>query len=96
MLKISSISLLAIIVLASLCVEAHQTEANAGYCAGRLGGKCPTPKKISKSRSDFTSEQRKKLLEEARQVCIRKYGASSSVYSLDYKKWRVICRTPGM
>lgn len=96
MLKISSIGLIAIVTLASLSLEAYQTEASAGYCPGRPGGKCPTPKKISKSRSDFTSEQRKKLLEEARQVCIREYGASSSVYSLDYKKWRVICRTPGM
>jgi hypothetical protein len=96
MLKISSIGLIAIVTLASLSLEAYQTEASAGYCPGRPGGKCPAPKKISKSRSDFTPEQRKKLLEDARQVCIREYGASSSVHHFDYKKWRVTCKTPGM
>jgi hypothetical protein len=96
MLKISSVSLLVVVTLASFSVEAYKTEAVAGYCPGKPGGKCPAPKKISKSRSDFTPEQRKKLLEEARQVCIRKYGASSSVHHFDYKKWRVTCNTPGM
>lgn len=50
-----------------------------------------TKKKISKKRSDFTPEQREKLMEEARKICKKKYGATSTVYRLDYKKWIVIC-----
>ena len=50
-----------------------------------------TKKKISKKRSDFTPEQRKKLMEEARKICKKNYGAASTVYRLDYYKWIVIC-----
>ncbi len=50
-----------------------------------------TKKKISKKRSDFTPEQRNKLMEEARKICKKKYGSTSTVYRLDYYKWIVIC-----
>ncbi len=50
-----------------------------------------TKKKISKKRSDFTPEQRKKLMEEARKICKKNYGAASTVYRFEYHKWRVIC-----
>lgn len=50
-----------------------------------------TKKKISKKRSDFTPEQRKKLMEEARKICKKNYGATSTVYRFEYHKWRVIC-----
>jgi ABC-type transporter MlaC component len=50
-----------------------------------------TKKKVSKKRSDFTPEQRKKLMEEARKICKKNYGAASTVYRLDYYKWTVIC-----
>lgn len=86
-------------VLALLCLTSHSLPVALaeGYCPSRPNGKCPTPaKKTSKSRSDFTPDQRAKLLEEARQVCIKRYGASSTVYRFDYKKWKVICNTPGM
>ncbi len=66
-----------------------------GYCPKQKNGKCPTPKKISKSRSDFTPEQREKLMEDARKICREKYGASSMVYRMDYRKWTVICTPPG-
>ena len=35
------------------------------------------------------------LMEQARKICVKKYGATSRVYQLDYKKWRVVCTTPG-
>lgn len=94
-----SISRAAIMVALSfgfVSIDGHVTTSSAGYCPGQPGGKCPTPKKVSKSRNDFTPEQRKKIMEDARQVCIKAYGASSSVYRFDYKKWRVICYRPGM
>lgn len=66
-----------------------------GSCPNQKNGKCPQPKKISKSRSDFTPEQREKLLEDARKLCKKKYGATSRVHYLDYKKWTVTCTEPG-
>jgi hypothetical protein len=52
-------------------------------------------KKISRKRMDFTAAQRMKLLEQARQVCVKRYGATSRVYKFDYSKWRVTCTEPG-
>ncbi len=48
-------------------------------------------KKISKKRSDFTPEQREKLMERARQICRKSYGAGARVYKLDYYHWKVWC-----
>ena len=47
--------------------------------------------KITHKRSDFTSEQRAKMMENARKVCRKRYGATATVYKVDYYKWRVIC-----
>lgn len=47
--------------------------------------------KILHKRSDFTPQQRAKLMEEARKICKKRYGAPSTVYGIDYYKWRVIC-----
>jgi hypothetical protein len=47
--------------------------------------------KISHKRSDFTPQQRAKMMEEARKLCKKRYGASSTVYKFDYYKWMVIC-----
>lgn len=94
-----NILLAAILIAASttfISVDAQFHPSSAGYCPNQPGGKCPKQKKISKSRKDFTPEQRKKIMEDARKVCIEKYGASSSVYRFDYSKWTVICNTPGM
>ncbi len=96
MRKVSLTSVLLGLSLAFIAVDGHVTPSSAGYCPGQPGGKCPTPKKPSKSRNDFTSEQRQKIMEQARQVCVKAYGASSTVYRFDYKKWRVICYRPGM
>ena len=52
-------------------------------------------KKITRKRTDFTAAQREKLLEDARKICVKRYGAASRVYKLDYAKWRVICTEPG-
>ena len=52
-------------------------------------------KKITRKRTDFTAAQRMKLLEGARQVCVKRYGATSRVYKFDYSKWRVTCTEPG-
>ncbi len=65
--------------------------AAAGYCPSSKGGKCPNPRKISHKRSDFTTAQRAKMMEEARKICKKAYGSSSTVYKLDYYKWRVTC-----
>jgi hypothetical protein len=68
----------------------------AGYCPSQPGGKCPVQKKkTSKSRDDFSADQREKMMVEARQICRKRYGASSRVYKIDYKAWRVICTEPG-
>jgi hypothetical protein len=47
--------------------------------------------KIKHKRADFTAEQRAALLEKARKLCKKRYGAASTVYRLDYYKWMVIC-----
>lgn len=96
MSKIFVVAGLASLFLISTTVDGYFNPSDAGYCPGQPGGKCPTKKKVSKSRKDFTPEQRKKIMEDARQVCIKKYGASSSVYRFDYSRWTVICNTPGM
>lgn len=49
-------------------------------------------KKISHKRSDFTPEQREKMMERARQICRKNYGAGATVYRLDYYHWKVWCR----
>ena len=67
----------------------------SGYCPSQKNGKCPQPRKISKSRDSFTAGQREKLLEQARKICVKKYGATSGVYKFDYKTWTVICTEPG-
>ena len=47
--------------------------------------------KVRHKRADFTAEQRAALLEKARELCKKRYGATSTVYRLDYYKWMVIC-----
>lgn len=49
----------------------------------------------ARSRGDFTAAERDKILEHAREVCVKRYGATSRVYKLDYHKWEVICTEPG-
>jgi hypothetical protein len=92
------IKILATLVLSvALLMPVVPLSEAAGYCPSRPGGKCPEKRKADgKARSEFTAEQRQKILEEARLVCIRAYGASSSVYKYEWKKRRVICNTPGM
>lgn len=48
-----------------------------------------------KPASSGSSADRAKLMEIARKVCRKKYGASSTVYRLDYARKRVICVPPG-
>jgi len=48
-------------------------------------------KKKSYKRSDFTAEQREKLMEEARKICRKRYGSAAQVYRIDYARWMVIC-----
>jgi hypothetical protein len=60
--------------------------------------KKPTKKKTAKAtkgRSDYTPEQRKQMMERAREICRKEVGASSTVYRIDYAKNRVICWRPG-
>lgn len=48
-----------------------------------------------KGHDGYTAEERAKILESARQVCKKNYGAPSTVYRVDYKKLRVTCVRPG-
>jgi hypothetical protein len=50
---------------------------------------------MTHKRSDFTAEQRAKLMEEARKICKKRFGAPSRVYKIDYVQWRVVCTEPG-
>lgn len=50
-------------------------------------------KKKSYKRSDFTPEQREKLMEYARQQCRKKYGATSRLMRIDYSTARFWCWT---
>jgi hypothetical protein len=89
--------LVACFVFLALISESIPAAQAVGYCPSNPGGKCPNKRNSDgKSRDQFTPEQRKKILEEARQLCIRSYGASSGVYRYEWKKRRVICNTPGM
>lgn len=51
-----------------------------------------TKKKVTRKRSDFTPQQREKLMEEARKICRKHYGATATVYRIDYYHWKVWCR----
>jgi hypothetical protein len=55
------------------------------------GGPAFAKKKNSYKRSEFSSAQRARLMAEARKICRKKYGPTSTVYQLDYYKWRVVC-----
>jgi hypothetical protein len=69
---------------------------SAGYCPGQPGGKCPPNKKPKGlKRSDYSPEERKQILENARQVCIKEYGAGSSIHRFDWSRNTVICKIPG-
>ena len=48
-----------------------------------------------KSKSDYTAEERAKIMDYARKLCRKKYGAGSTVYRLDYRMKRVTCVPPG-
>jgi ribosomal protein L20 len=87
------IFLLAFTLVLALGVT-NQT-ASAGSCPSAKNGKCPTQKKITRKRSDYSAEQRAKMLEEARKVCVKRYGAGARVHKLDYAKWMIICNEPG-
>jgi hypothetical protein len=58
--------------------------------------KSQTKKKqtAKKGRSDYTPEQREKIMERARQVCRDEFGKPSRVYRIDYRKMRVYCYLP--
>ena len=56
-----------------------------------LAAAAAAKKKISHKRSDFTAEQREKMMEEARKICRKRFGAGASVYKMDYNKWKVWC-----
>jgi hypothetical protein len=54
--------------------------------------KKPEKKKAKKKgRNDYTAEERKKIMDRARQVCRESEGAPSRVYRIDYKKMVVYC-----
>ena len=54
----------------------------------------PIPKGNHKGRDEYTSAQREKLMERAREICRENYGAPSRVYRFDYKRNTVWCEPP--
>ncbi len=52
-------------------------------------------KKTTHKREDFSAAEREKLLDSARKLCVKRYGATSRIYKFDYHKWTVICTEPG-
>jgi hypothetical protein len=47
-----------------------------------------------KGRDEYTTAQRDKMMERAREICRKNYGAPSRVYRIDYKKNMVWCEPP--
>lgn len=47
-----------------------------------------------KGRDAYTPAQREKFMEQARQICRKKFGAPSRVYTIDYKKNLIWCEPP--
>jgi hypothetical protein len=47
-----------------------------------------------KGRDAYTPAQREAYMEEARQLCRRKFGAPSRVYRIDYRKNLIWCEPP--
>jgi hypothetical protein len=96
-------------VLAFAIPMAAPVSAATAPCKPTATKKCPDPKKTTakkttkakkstkaaKGRSDYTAEQRKQMMERAREICRKEVGASSTVYRIDYSKNRVICWRPG-
>ena len=95
-----------ILVLAALAAFAVASGAPAeaqNPCRNEPHGKCPaqTPHAVPKkapakakpsfSREQFTPAQRAILLEKARELCKKEYGAEATVYHLDYAKMVVTC-----
>ena len=52
-------------------------------------------KSANKGRSDYTPEERAKMMQRGREVCRKEFGAPSTVYRIDYKSLRVYCWMPG-
>jgi hypothetical protein len=96
-------------VLAFAIPMAAPVSAATAPCKPTATKKCPDPKKTTakkttkakkstkaaKGRNDYTPEQRKEMMERARQICREKVGAPSQVYRIDYAKNRVYCWRPG-
>lgn len=100
--------LLVATVLAFAVPAALPASAATTPCKPTATKKCPTPKttakkttkpkkaaKATKGRNDYTAEQRKQMMERAREICRKEVGASSTVYRIDYAKNRVYCWRPG-
>ena len=81
---------------AAAMLAAPTTPVHAdGNCPSQKNGKCPQANKVTHKRSQYTEAQRAKLMEEARAICTKKFGASSRVHHLDYYNWKVWCTEPG-
>ena len=88
--KISTLTLaVAITAMAAVPVDA------SGSCPSQKNGKCPQTKKTTHSSSQYTAAQKAKMMDEARAICRKRYGAASHVYQLDYYHWKVWCTEPG-
>jgi len=77
---------LALVISVSLAAPVALQTSDTAWAASTKKKKSTT-----RQRSDYTPEQREKMMEEARQICKKRFGAGARVYRIDYAKMMVWC-----
>ena len=75
---------LAVLLATGLAMAPMTQDFTAEAAAKKKGG--------LKNRSEYTAEQRQKILEAARKSCRKKFGAPATVYRIDYAANKIWCR----
>lgn len=101
-------SLLFLIAWLALPAQASDTCARATGGKCKTGQTAPPKPKANKaprkpaepqgsrlkSREQYTAAERNKIMERAREICRKAYGAPSRVYRIDYATSKVWCEPP--
>ena len=76
--------------------KVSQTAPPAKSKSGAITHKATQPpaRGNHKGRDEYTPAQREKMMEQAREICRKNYGAPSRVYRIDYKMNKVWCLPP--
>lgn len=61
----------------------------------KTAAKTPQKQPRGKGVNGYSPEERKKMLDYARKVCRKEFGAGATVHSIDYRKLRVYCFPAG-